>query len=109
MKIKDIVRKLTSRKFLLALIAAVSGVITAFVGNGEAVTTIVGAAMTIIASVAYCIVEGRVDAKSVGQITEAAVDLAEELGAKEETVEAINKIGFAAEEMIEADGETESK
>ena len=97
----SILRKLTSRKFLMALTAAVSGIITAFVGNGETVNILVGSTMTIIATVVYCIMEGVVDAKSIGKITDAAADIAEELGASGEAVDAINKIGFAAEEFIE--------
>ena len=100
MKIKDIIRKLTSRKFLLALAAVVSGIITAFIGNGETVRTIVGAAVTIIATVAYCIMEGVVDAASVKTVTDAAKDIAEEVGASEDVVDCIEQLGVAGEAII---------
>ena len=92
-------KKFTSRKFLLALLGDVMGIVTMFVGKNTA-TTIAGAAAVILVNVVYCIVEGCIDAKSIGQITDAVEDIAEELGASEQTVEAINQIGFIVEDAV---------
>lgn len=60
----DVIRKLTSRKFLLALVGVVVGVAMAFgVESGE----IVGAVTTIGSIVAYINGEAKVDAAAVGK------------------------------------------
>ncbi len=100
-----IFRKLTSRKFIMALAAAISGIVTAFVGKGEAVNVIVGSAMTVLATVVYCVMEGVVDTRSVGRITDAAVDIAETLRANKDAVDAIEKVGNAAAVFVGEDGE----
>ncbi len=61
---KAFLKKLTSRKFLLALAAAVCGIATALGADGEVIETITGAAVTLISTVAYCLVEGAIDKKS---------------------------------------------
>ncbi len=93
MKKTDLIRKLTSRKFIVAVITMIVGIITVFIGDNEVVSVIAGAAMTIIPTVVYCIMEGVVDAKSVETITNATVDAAEKLGADENTVNVIEQVG----------------
>ena len=102
----NILRKLTSRKFLMALTAVISGIITAIAGGGDEVSTIVGSAMTITATVVYCIMEGVVDAKSVHKVADAAVDIAEELGASDEAMNAMSEIASAAEVLIGSGGDS---
>lgn len=92
-------KKFTSRKFLLALLGDLMGIVTMIVGKNM-VTTIAGAAAVALVNVVYCIVEGRIDAKSVGMITDSVEVIAGELGASDETVKAIDKIGFAVEETV---------
>ena len=59
----DMIRKLTSRKFLLALVGVVVGIAMAFgIESGE----IVGAVTTISSIVAYITGEAKVDAASAG-------------------------------------------
>ena len=53
----NIIKKLTSRKFIIAAITAIAGIITLFVGDNEVVQVIAGAAMTIIPTVVYCLME----------------------------------------------------
>jgi hypothetical protein len=98
-------KKFLSRKFLLALIGDIMGIVTMLVGQST-VTTIVGAAAVIVVNVTYCIIEGHIDAKSISQITDAAEDIAEELGADEKTVNAIGQIGFVAEGLVEDGGDS---
>ena len=57
-------RKLTSRKFWVAISAFVAGVMLAFKVDSETVETVSGIIMAAAASVAYIIGEGLVDAEN---------------------------------------------
>lgn len=94
---RNILNKLTSRKFIVTAITAIAGIVTLIIGENEVVQIIAGAAMTIVPTIVYCIMEGMVDAKSVKTITEATVDAAEKLGADKETIDAIEKVGEVGE------------
>ena len=100
---KNFLKKFTSRKFIVSAITAIAGLITLFIGDNEVVKTIAGAAMTIIPTVVYCLMEGVIDAKSVKTITDAAVDAAEKLGADEGTVEVIEQIGAVGQIIVDED------
>ena len=90
---KNVLEKLTSRKFIVTVITAIAGLITLIIGENEIVQIIAGAAMTILPTIIYCIMEGVIDAKSVKTITDATVDAAEKLGANETVVEVIEQVG----------------
>lgn len=60
----DIIRKLTSRKFWLAVALFVSGLITAFGGSGETAATVSGCIMQGAAVLSYILAEGWADASS---------------------------------------------
>ena len=90
---RTILEKLTSRKFIVTVLTAIAGIITAIIGENEMVQIIVGAAMTIIPTIVYCITEGVLDAKSVKTIAEATADAAEKLGANETVVDVIEQVG----------------
>ena len=94
---KNILEKLTSRKFIVTAITAIAGVITAIIGENETVQIIAGAAMTIIPTIVYCIMEGVIDAKSVKTIAEATADAAEKLGADKKVVDTIETAGEIGE------------
>lgn len=85
----DIVRKLTSRKFLLALVGVVSGLALAFGVEGGEITEIVSMIGGILAAagsaISYIHAEAKVDAAAAGAAT-----------APEETP--VNVKGFAGEE-----------
>lgn len=100
----NFIKKITSRKFILALTAVVSGIATAIAGGGDEISTIVGSAMTIIATVVYCIIEGVVDAKSIARIADAAADISEELGELSSNVSK-EDIASAAEVLIGSGGD----
>ena len=55
-------RKLTSRKFWLAIVGLVSGLLMAFKVDGETVETISGVIMSAASVIAYTIGEGLADA-----------------------------------------------
>ena len=90
---KNVLEKLTSRKFIVTAITAIAGLITLIIGENEIVQTIAGAAMTILPTIIYCIMEGVIDAKSVKTITDATVEAAEKLGANETVVDVIEQVG----------------
>lgn len=60
-------RKLTSRKFWLAIAAFVGGIILAFNGGAETAETVSGCIMSGAAVVAYILGEGFADAASVSK------------------------------------------
>jgi hypothetical protein len=97
----NLLKKLTSRKFIVTVIPVIVGVITLFIGENAYVQTIAGAAMTIIPTVVYCLMEGVIDAKSVKVITEATADAAEKLGADDATVNVIEQMGAVGEVLTE--------
>ena len=59
-------KKLTSRKFWLAVIGLVSGLLMAFKVDAETVETISGVIMSAASVIAYMIGEGLADAANVG-------------------------------------------
>ena len=103
---KTILEKLTSRKFIVTVITAIAGIITAFVGENETVQIIVGAAMTIVPTIVYCIMECVIDANSVKTIANATADAAEQLGANETVVDIIEQAGEIGE-ILAGDGNEE--
>lgn len=100
-------KKFLSRKFIFTAIADITGLLTMLIGNGT-ITTIIGAALMLVATIVFCIVEGAIDAKSVGQISDAVETIAGELGADEKVVDTIDKIGFAIEELVDENGGEDS-
>lgn len=54
-------RKLTSRKFWMALAAFVSGLVIAFKGSAEVATTVSGCIMSAASVIAYAVGEGLAD------------------------------------------------
>ena len=65
-------RKLTSRKFWLAVVGLVSGLLLAFKVDGETVETISGVVMSAASVIAYIIGEGMTDAANAPYLAEAA-------------------------------------
>lgn len=81
---KELIRKLSSRKLWMAIAGVTSGIAIALGVDGGNITTISGAVMAIFSVVTYIVTEGKVDAESVKNAvekTESAIDL---LGEQEE-------------------------
>ena len=95
------IQKITSRKFLLSALAALSGIGALIFGENAAVQTVMGALMVILPAVVYCITEGRIDAANVSLIANTVTDAAQKLGANESTVQTLETIGTAATQMAE--------
>ena len=98
---REFLKKYASRKFIVSLISAISGVVVLFVGNGQVVEVISSALMVIVPAIVYCIIEGKIDANSVKQIADAASDAAGDLGADEKVAEAIDQIGDTASVFLD--------
>ena len=62
---ENIIRKLTSRKFWVAIAAFVSGLIVAFDGNAETAETVSGLILQGAAVIGYLVAEGLADAANV--------------------------------------------
>ena len=60
----DIIRKLTSRKFWMAVAAFISGLIAAFGGTEEMATQVAGLIMAGAAVLGYLLAEGLADASN---------------------------------------------
>ena len=71
-------RKLTSRKFWLAVVAFVTGIMVAFKVDAETVEAVGGLIMSGAAVVAYIIGEGLADAANAGYIVEEVPEEASE-------------------------------
>ncbi len=97
----NLIKKLTSRKFIVTAISTIAGVITLFIGQNEVVEIIASALMIVVPTIVYCIIEGNIDAKSVKTITETVVDTAEKLGVSESKVDVIEKTGEVFEFLVE--------
>ena len=98
---KNVLEKLTSRKFIVTVITAIAGIVTMIIGDNEVVQIIAGAAMTIVPTIVYCLMEGLIDAKSVKTIIETTTDTAEKLGVDEKVVDVIEQAGEIVETLIE--------
>lgn len=74
--------KLTSRKFLIAILSMVSGIAISLEALGGKIGIICAIISTIIPPVTYIVTEGVIDAKAIGLATDAAqgvVEIVEEL------------------------------
>lgn len=74
---KDILRKLSSRKLWLALAGVATGVALALGVDSSDIGTVTGAVTALVSVVTYIITEGKVDAESVKNAivaTDSAVD-----------------------------------
>lgn len=59
--VKEIMRKLSSRKLWTAVVGIAVGIVVAFGGDGEAVERVAGNAMSVITAVVYILAEAGVD------------------------------------------------
>ena len=75
---KDFLKKLTSRKFLMAVAGIVVGAALALGVDASDVTAIAGAITAVASAVTYIAAEGRVDAervKNAAEKVQAAIDV----------------------------------
>lgn len=77
---KEIIRKLSSRKLWMAIAGVASGIAMAFGAETSEISTVAGAVTALISVVTYIYVEGKVDAEGVKNAiaaTQDAVDVIE--------------------------------
>jgi len=72
-----IIKKITSRKFILALAGIFTGIAMAMGVDASDVTTVAGAVTALVSAVAYIVVEGKVDAAAVKTAVEKTQDAVE--------------------------------
>lgn len=65
-------KKFTSRKFIITVLTIVVGVATALTETGGKVGAVFGIIAAVAAALVYIIVEGNIDAKAVQLVTKAA-------------------------------------
>ena len=90
---KNFLKKLTSRKFIVTAISTIAGVVTLIIGENAVVDIVASALMVVVPTIVYCITEGVIDAKSVKTIADTVADAAEKLGASEIVVDTIEQVG----------------
>ena len=95
---KEKLKNLLSRKFLLALIGAASGLAIALGADADLVQVLVGAATALVSVVCYIVAEGKIDAEAVTLTTEFVQKvLAAVAAAKEEAEDGEESGDLAAE------------
>lgn len=70
---KSLLQKLKSRKFWMALIPAVAGVVLAFGADATVVGQISGALMALVSAMSYIITEGKID-EAAARLNAVALD-----------------------------------
>ena len=76
----EFLKKITSRKFIVTSIAVLAGIVIMFIGKTALVQSIAAPLMIVIPSIVYCLVEGKIDAKSIQNIADGAVQISKALG-----------------------------
>lgn len=74
---KKFLEKLTSRKFITAVLGIVAGVAVLFGVEADVITTVAGAVVAAASAVSYIITEGKLDAeriKAAADKTQEAID-----------------------------------
>ncbi len=75
MRMKKILEKLVSRKFLVSAVSMIAGVAALCGADLDTVRVLAGTAMTVLPALIYCISEGRVDAATVDMLTRAVQEM----------------------------------
>ena len=71
---KEIIRKLSSRKLWMAIAGVASGIAMALGAEASEISTVAGAVTALVSVVTYICVEGKVDAESVKNAIAATQD-----------------------------------
>ena len=71
---KNILKKLSSRKLWAAVAGLVAGLAIAFGLEESVITSVAGAVVSVVSLVSYIVTEGKIDAASVGSTVQAVQD-----------------------------------
>ena len=80
---ETLIKKLTSRKFIVSVISLASGIALLFGADGDTVDTLSAAAMILLPTLIYCITEGKIDASAIKSLNDALSGIEKALEKKE--------------------------
>ena len=80
---KEIIRKLSSRKLWMAIAGVASGIAMALGAEASEISTVAGAVTALVSVVTYICVEGKVDAEGVKNAVVATQDAVDIVGGDE--------------------------
>ena len=75
---KEVLKKLTSRKFIAMLLGVALGCAMAFGIEGEEVSTVAGAVTSVVSLVYYMFTEGKIDRAALSHVQEEQQDAQEQ-------------------------------
>ncbi len=78
-----VIKKITSRKFLTAVVGVITGLAMAFGLDQNTITTVAGAVTAAVSVVTYIATEGKVDAAAVAKAIDAVEDAAKTVAGTE--------------------------
>ena len=81
---ETIIKKLTSRKFIVSVISLISGIALLLGADGDTVETISAAAMILAPTLIYCITEGKIDASAISALNDALKSIENSLDKEDE-------------------------
>ena len=93
-------KKFFSRKFIMAFLGIASGVSLGLIGHGNVWCEIVGWSLAVVCALGYMIVEGRIDAKNVGQMADGVVKILQHAKASKDVVDAAETVGDIIEQVV---------
>ena len=93
--------KYVSRKFIVTVIAAVAGIITAVIEHDELVQSVAACATVVLPTIVYTITEGRIDAAGVRSSGEAVEKTLRDVG-EDRAAEVVRNLTNVAEAATEA-------
>ena len=73
---EKIIKKITSRKFIVSVITLISGIALLFGADGDLVETLSASAMILLPTIVYCITEGKLDQSALKNFND-AIDVLE--------------------------------
>ena len=68
---ETLIKKLTSRKFIVSVISLISGIALLFGADTDTVDTISAALLILLPSLIYCVTEGKIDASAIKSLNDA--------------------------------------
>lgn len=89
----SLLKKLTSRKFLLSCVSMAAGIALLCGADATTVSVVSGALMTVLPSLVYCLMEGRIDSAAIESGKAAALSAADALGAKPPLTDVLEAAG----------------
>lgn len=102
---KSFIPKLTSRKFILAALTTIAGILTLIFGQNETIEIIFCGLAAVLPPLVYCLVEGSVDKERAKTVINGIQDTAKKLG----STEAVDTILYGVEDMAESILDDESE